>query len=59
MTNEVLDHIVAVLLQFTDLLCVDVELHDIAMQVLQIFSGALEAEPAIVVGKGVTYLLNI
>lgn len=58
MANEVLNHIMTVLPQFTDLLCVDVELQDVAMEILQVFSWPLEAKSSIMVGETISNLLN-
>lgn len=58
MANEVLNHIMAIISKFTDLLCVDVELQNVSMKILQIFSRTLETEPSIMVWEAVSDLLN-
>jgi hypothetical protein len=58
-SNEVLDDFVAVLLEVSDLLRVDLELPDVLVESREVLAGALEAKALVMVGKGIPHLLNV
>lgn len=58
-SDEVLDDLVAVLLEVHDLLGVDLELADVLVEAEEVLAGALEAESPVVVGEGISNLLDV
>lgn len=58
-SDEVLDGIVTIVFELTHFLRKYHKLKDISVEGCQVFSGALEAESTIVIGKGITDLFNV